>query len=306
MSQEMMSLNLIEAFVEVARRGSVTAAARALGRSQPAVSHRLRQLEEQLGVALFEKAGRGVRMTQRGEWLLEECEQVLARLRAMPALLQQDETHPSGEVVVGTFATLSRYALIEALEGGMAQMEEVKWVVEIGVAPGLFDRLRQGHVDVLYLIGDYEVSEEVEVVELGRVRSALMLSPALWSAPGAPPLEVLRDMRLLLWKGMRDPSFELIEAHARSLGLMAHNTLEVPQIETLKELAIRGAGYAILPDYIAYEDTREGRLRAFPFEAMERSFPLKQYVWRGRHVRLAQRRFQELVKARWREGFEGA
>ncbi len=292
---DLISLNMIEAFVEVARTGSVTQAARSLGRSQPAVSHRLRALEEQLGVSVFEKIGRGVQLTPQGEVLLEECEQVLARLRGLPGLLMQEDIQ-GGEVMVGTFATLARYMLLGSVAWAMQEMPQVKWSVRIGVAAGLFDALRQGVVDVVYLVGDYEVDEQIEVKTLGDVRAAVIISPELWPHEQAPRSEDLRAMRLLLWKGMRDPSFELLEAHAQSLGLVGHATFEVPQIETLRELALRGLGYTLLPDYVAREDARRGLLRVFGLEGMERSFPLKQYTLRRRKLSLATRKLIEHVQ----------
>ena len=66
-----IDLVLLQTFHEVARLGSVTGAAKQLGRSQPAVSHRLRALEAELGVPLFEKVGRRLKLTDYGRRLHE-------------------------------------------------------------------------------------------------------------------------------------------------------------------------------------------------------------------------------------------
>lgn len=288
--EEILSIPMLEAFVEVARGGSVTRASRALGRSQPAISHRLKALEEALESPVFEKVGRQLHLTPQGEIFLKECEQILARLRALPHLLEQEKS--VGSVTIGAFATLSRYLLVDALEHAMESMPRVRWVVQIGVADELFDALRKGSIDVLYLIGDFAMDEElIEATYLGEVRAAVVLSPALWPYSHRPSPEELRGLRLLLWRGMRDPSFELLEAHARSLGLVSETTFEVPQIETLRELARRGLGYTLLPDYIAREDVARGELETFVLEGMERSFPVKQYHLRHRQLSQAQRTF---------------
>lgn len=292
---ELITLNMIEAFVEVARKGSVTQAARSLGRSQPAVSHRLKALEEQLGAPVLEKIGRSVQLTPQGEILLSECEAVLAKLRGLPGLLMHEGVN-GGEVVVGTFATLARYMLIDSVVWATQEMPRVKWSVRIGVSAGLFDELRQGVTDVLYLVGDYEVDPQIQVEVLGEVRAAVIISGELWPHEHAPTSTDLREMRLLLWRGMRDPSFELVEAHAQSLGLIGGSTFEVPQIEMLRELAIRGVGYTLLPGYVAREDARQGRLRIFGLEGMDRSFPIKQYTLKQRKLALATRQFMEHVQ----------
>lgn len=288
--EEILSIQMLEAFVEVARSGSVTSASRSLGRSQPAISHRLKALEEALALPVLEKVGRQLHLTPQGEIFLKECEQILARLRALPGMLELEESQ--GGVTIGTFATLSRYLLIDPLAQAMEAMPHVRWSVQIGVAEGLFDALRQGSIDVLYLIGDFAIDEAlVEATYLGDVRASVVLSPELWPYSHRPTTEDLRRLRLLLWRGMRDPSFELVEAHARSLGLVSETTFEVPQIETLRELARRGLGYTLLPDYIAREDVARGELKTFVLEGMERSFPIKQYHLRHRQLSLAQRTF---------------
>ena len=289
-----LSLQVIEAFVEVAQRGSVTEAARALGRSQPAVSHRIKQLEEQLGVALFERQGRGLRLTPRGSLLLREAEGVLARLRTLPDVLLRDEVEPMGQVTIGALPTVARYYLIDALHEALKEMPQVKWVVEVGLSEALLDKLRQGRVDVVYGIGAL-AGEGFEVEELGDVSACVAYAPTLWPHEQPPSLEALRGMRLLLWRGLSDLSFELLEAHARSLGLISHETVEVPHIETLRELATRGAGYTLLPDYVVRGDVWRGELRTTALLGFDRRFVVRRYLVPERHQSLALRRFLSLV-----------
>lgn len=79
---QLPSLPALEALEAVFRRGSVTAAARELHLSQSAVSHRLRVLEEELGVALLTRSGRGIRVTPSGVRLAQAAAEALTTLRA--------------------------------------------------------------------------------------------------------------------------------------------------------------------------------------------------------------------------------
>src|SRR5262245_24017623 len=82
-SLEPFSPARFETFYEVARLGSVAGAAVVLGRSQPAISHRLRALQDELGVELFEKAGRTLRLTEAGQRLRDRCADFIAWSRAL-------------------------------------------------------------------------------------------------------------------------------------------------------------------------------------------------------------------------------
>lgn len=280
----MIPTHLLEAFVEVAQRGSVTAAARALGRTQPALSNRLRQLEDELGLVLFEPKGRGLGLTAAGTRLLEECAPLLASLRTMAARHQHlNAQTPSGVVRVGTLPTMARYYLLETLHQGIKALPQVKWCVEIGLAEQLLKRLREQEIELLYLIGDFDITG-LEVEDLGEVKILAVASPALLS-PGETLEVALKRAPLLLWRGANDPSFEQIERHARALGLVGPTAIEIPHIETLKALAIQGAGVALLPDYLVAQDIAQGALAWRPFTGFERSFPIRRY--QRAHVQLS-------------------
>ncbi len=294
---EPFGTHLLEAFVEVCRHESVSDAARALGRTQPAVSYRIRQLEEQAGVELFERSGRSLQLTRRGELLLEEAESILARLRAVQDVLAGTDDVPRGSVTIGTFATVARHYLDAAFGDAIDRWPEVKWKVEIGLVSNLMQQLRDGSIDVLYLIGDIDV-HGLEVKELEPIRMCLAVPPAIWDDDAPPPAELLQTHRLLMWRGHADPTFTMIENRARALGLMHPSTPEIPDIDTLRKLAKRGLGYTIIPDYVFREDVERGELRSFPLEGFEIHLPLRSYVVARRYQSAALRAFMDLVETK--------
>src|SRR3954447_23716158 len=78
----MLDVRRLQTLRAVAREGSLSAAARALGYTQPAVSHHIARLEEEVGTALLTRVGRGVELTDAGAALAEHADAVLARLGA--------------------------------------------------------------------------------------------------------------------------------------------------------------------------------------------------------------------------------
>lgn len=294
---EPLATHLLEAFVEVCRHGSVSAAARELGRTQPAVSYRIRQLEEQTGVELFERTGRKLQLTRRGELLLGEAESILGRLRALDDLLHGGDEEPRGRVTIGTLPTIARHYLDRAFGEAIVRWPRVKWTVQTGFVAELMEQLHDGTIDVLYLIGDLDVFG-LDVAEVEPIEMCLAVPPAVWDSDEPPPPEVLRRHRLLMWRGQTDPTFTMIENRARALGLMSPNTPEIPDIDTLRALAKRGLGYTIIPDYVFRADVQDGLLRAFPLQGFDIHLPLRSYVVAGRHQGAAVREFMRLVDGR--------
>jgi DNA-binding transcriptional LysR family regulator len=89
-----VSFEQLESFVAVVEEGGVVRAARRLHLTQPPLSRRIRSLEDELGVALFEREARGMRLTQAGERLLPHARQILAAVREA-AVVVQDQ--PEGD-----------------------------------------------------------------------------------------------------------------------------------------------------------------------------------------------------------------
>lgn len=292
---ETLATHLLEAFVEVCRQNSVTDAARVLGRTQPAVSYRIRQLEEQTGVALFDRVGRSLQLTRRGELLLNEAESILGRLRGIDDLLHGGDDIPKGRVTIGTLPTVARHYLDGPFGAAIERWPQVKWCVQTGFVAELMEQLRDGTIDVLYLIGDLDV-RDLDIEDIEPIEMVLAVPPSIWDRDEPPPPEVLRQHRLLMWRGQTDPTFTMIENRARALGLMEPNTPEIPDIDTLRALARRGIGYTIIPDYVFRGDVAAGTLRAFGLEGFQIELPLRSYVVARRHHGAAVREFMSVVR----------
>jgi len=86
---------------EIRRRGSLTAAAKSLGLTQSALSHSVKKLEEQLGVTLWERQGRGLRLAQAGSYLLALAERVLPQLEHAEQVLAQYARGERGTLRIG-------------------------------------------------------------------------------------------------------------------------------------------------------------------------------------------------------------
>lgn len=145
-----MSMDTIRlaVFRAVATLGSFTAAAKSLRYTQSAVSRQIAVLEDDLGVVLFDREARGVRLTEEGRVLLAHAEAVLDRLdvarRELTALRDLD----GGRLRIGAFATAEAQLVPHAMLAFQRDFPGVELSLSDGLTAALAARLRAGELDV--------------------------------------------------------------------------------------------------------------------------------------------------------------
>src|SRR5262245_3979137 len=110
-----LTLSQLECFVAALDGGSFTAAADALGVSQPAVAEQVQRLEQQIGQSLFARQARGVRPTRAGLDLEPHARRVLDAARAAVDAASHADTVGEGSVAFGTFGSPHHYALTDLI-----------------------------------------------------------------------------------------------------------------------------------------------------------------------------------------------
>ncbi|MFJ7159549.1 LysR family transcriptional regulator [Streptomyces sp. NPDC101118] len=173
--------SLYEVFLRVAREGSFTAAARALGYTQSAVSRQIQALEDEWGTALFDRLPRGVRLTEAGRVLLPHAQGMHDRLRAARAELDAVRSLGGGMLRLGAFAA-----------------------ADVTLVPRAMAEFRERHPEVAVVHTEGPTARHVALLEAGELDLAVVSTPAGHPLPG-PELQPLLDepMYVALPRGHR-------------------------------------------------------------------------------------------------------
>lgn len=141
----------LQTFRAVVEHGGVSAAARRLHRVQSSVSARLAALEQQLGVPLFERLGRRLRLTPEGQRLYERSAPVVNELLA---LRQSMQVPPAAQVLrVGAMESTAAARLPRPLARLRADLPALELVLRTGPTRALLDQLGEGSLDVVFVAG---------------------------------------------------------------------------------------------------------------------------------------------------------
>jgi LysR family pca operon transcriptional activator len=139
----------LHTFVEVARQKSVVRAAEILNVSQPAVTKTIRELEEALGVAVFERDGRGIRITRYGEVFLRHAGAALTALRQGMDSVSQELFDAAPPVRVGALPTVSTRIMPKAMSAFLEEKTGSRVKIVTGENAVLMEQLIIGDLDLV-------------------------------------------------------------------------------------------------------------------------------------------------------------
>ena len=144
-----MQIDQLRTFVAVAKYQHVSRAAQELHMAQPAVSRHIRELERACGgVAIIEKVGRNVRLTEAGEALLLHAQSILAEVAAAEVAMKQRLGMSAGSVGVGTPPTVGLWALPDVLADFHRRHRAIELRIQQGSTSHLLHQLSLGDIDM--------------------------------------------------------------------------------------------------------------------------------------------------------------
>jgi molybdate transport repressor ModE-like protein len=248
--------------VEVERRGSVSAAAKAVGIGQSSASEHLRLLETAAGQQLVERNGRGSRLTEAGRVLASSASQALATLAAGEEELHALAGLDGGTVHIGASTTPGVYLLPDTLGCFRRDHPNVAVEVEIAGTGEIIERLLSGRVQ-LALVGETTVDDRVELEPFLADEIVGVAKPGLVSIRnGAVKPEALRTQTLLV-REAASSTRQIAERALSEAGVQTENVWELDSSEAIKRAAREGLGIAFLSKYAVAEEVERGELESF-------------------------------------------
>jgi LysR family transcriptional regulator, transcription activator of glutamate synthase operon len=234
-------------FVAVAQTEHMTRAAEDIGVPQSTLSRSIARLESDLGVGLFVRTGRTVRLTREGRTLLRHAERALAELTAAVREIRGDANELHGRIGLAFLITLGAAAVPRLLRDFRASHPGVRWELMQGPHPVLLERLRSGDADLaLTSPMPDDPALEAEALDDEELRLAVPADHRLATRrDGVALAEVARDPFISFQPGfgMRGT----VDAWCREAGFVPHVAFEVGDAETLRGLVGAGLGVALLP-----------------------------------------------------------
>jgi LysR family nitrogen assimilation transcriptional regulator len=261
-----MELRELRNFMRVARAGSVSRAAAELRLAQPALSRQIKKLEQELGVPLFSRHGRGVRLSAAGSLLLERAEAIAQLVHQTSEEIRDERSPARGRMTLGVPPIGGRLVIPLFVERFQKAWPEVTLHMREGVTSSLQEWLVDKRIDIAMLHNPPHL-ESLDITPVVQERMLVIGPPKQHIKDGRHPVSFrisnLGELPLIL-PNVAHNNRRLVEQAAIEHGLRLRIKIEADSVAFAKALVEQGLGYTILTYAAVQEELTQGRLTAYP------------------------------------------
>ncbi|MHC8308032.1 LysR family transcriptional regulator [Pseudomonas sp. GT1P32] len=236
----------------VARHGSMNKAASELNTVQSNVSARIRSLEDELGVALFQRSARGVQVTPAGRRILPYAAR-LSRLLSDASSAARDDGHPRGVFEIGTLETTLALRLPRLIAKFAKAYPEVRPVIRTGTTCSLIQGVIDCKLEGAFVVGPVNHPELLSE-QAFREELVLVTSCAIDTLDAVAAVDNLKTVVFRIGCSYR----QRLDSLLANLGILAPEPLEFGSIEAIIACVSAGVGVTLLPRGVVANALREG------------------------------------------------
>lgn len=241
-----MNLRELQYLVALAEHRNFRRAAEACLVAQPTLSTQIRKLEEELGVALFERTPRRVMLTPAGQDALARARRILTEMEGMRDAARRLSHPESGTARLGIFPTLGPYLLPEVMPKLRARFPQLQLLLTEEKSDQLLTRLREGRLDAAILaLPVHDFSLHCELLFEEPFMLAVPRHHALASRESLRMDELSHYSLMLLEDGhcLRDQALEVCQLS----GAQEQSEFRATSLETLRQMVLAGLGVTLMP-----------------------------------------------------------
>lgn len=282
----------------VASHLNFSRAAEAMEITQPAVSIQVQELEKFLGITLFYRRPRGLRITEAGNAVLAYAQQIFALSTQLVDTIQEMEDLQTGHLVLGASTTPAEYVLPSVVGRFRQIYPGIHVELVIGNTRTIMQRILDREMD-LGMVGDNveEYSSELEMVEFQDDEIVLVSAPDHpVTTLNRPSVKQVMELGLVA-REVGSLTRQSAERHFQQLGLVPKIAIELGSNQAIKQAATAGGGIGIISRLGITAELKAGMLVVLDVEGWECRRPLTLIQPKDRYLSPSQHAFREFLMA---------
>lgn len=255
-----MEIRNILTFLKVADLLSFTKAAEELGYSQSAVTVQIKQLEEELGLPLFERISRQITLTEPGKMFIEHANNIYRAVESA-ATFHMEENSYKGTLRIGAAESITSVYMPELIKKIHENMPKVETTVKIASSEDLLKMLDKNHVDVVCLM-DKKIYYEDYIVAMDYPQPILLVAGNQYPLPNKDVLTVSDLEKEAIITTEKGVSYTAeLQEFFNIYGKRLQPFLEIGNTDTIIKLVEENCGISFLPEFAVRDKIRQGALK---------------------------------------------
>lgn len=277
----MSSIKILKNFLTVTRHQSVAAAAREIGLTAAATGQQLQQLEEDIGIELFDRTKRSLTLNNQGRILIEPIQEIVTSYEALRSHFKSDL---SGTIKLGALVSTLMGAFGTTLHQLKKSYPSLEIKLSAGLSSNFLDQVMDGSLDAAIVTeSPYVLPQPVQWTEL-YTEPMILIYPGTKTKNKSVPNIVKTELPFIrfvrnTWTG------HLVDQTIRMNKLKITESLELNSVEAIIELVRQGLGYSIVPKLanIAWESDRQLQIQVLTGKTIYRKVGLLERRKHARH-----------------------
>ncbi len=250
-----VDLTYLKYFYSVATEGGFTRASQTLGVQQPSVTRGVKNLEEQLGVILFERSGKKVTLTVSGREVFESCERIFSEAQKIKQIAEAETKICSGPFRFGVSSPVSTHLIPDLLTGYLKKFPDTWPMMYSGTGEDLLLKIRSNELEFGLFLHLPEMLPGLVKKNLVKYRFHLVVGNR-WKNDEKVKSRFIGSREVEDTHTKKFPALERLKKDfpQAKIGISAND------ISSHKEMLLKGLGVSILPEFMIADEMKKGLL----------------------------------------------
>ncbi len=293
-----MNFSQLNAFLLLAQGFNVTETAERLHCTQPSVSIKIKNLEEELGVILFERINNRLYLTPQGKLYKEYASKIISMLDISKSHIKQMNDSSIGEIKFGASHFIGVYLLPKVIAQFKKEYPLVKISMDIGKSNHLIEKLKNHELDFLIMADNIFFNQKEHILNTFLNDPLVLIFPPnhwLSKRKNCSFSDIESELFIIKPKHSTTNKF-LFENMGKHLEISKiHNTIEIDSIEGIKQGVIHNLGISILSKISVNQELKYGSLCSIPIKDFNIERGVRYIHYREKYISPAMNNFLKML-----------
>lgn len=255
-----INLEYYKVFYYVGKLGRITLAAEELSLSQPAVSQAIKQLEQSLGIILFIRTPKGVRLTSEGQVLFSYVQQGYSHIKQGEKKLKEMMNLEKGEISIGASDMTLQFYLLSFLERFHESFPKIKVTVTNGPTPETLKYMQEGKIDFGVVSSPIHTKQEINIKQVREIEDVFVAgSKFMYLSERVIKYKELEDLPIICLE-KNTSTRKYVDQYLLEKGTQLHPEFELATSDMIVQFALRNLGVACVMKDFARKYIESGEL----------------------------------------------